>query len=176
MDGIISTGKKNPTSGNSGTLAQEIARGYAPTMKKLGLLPTVQTQGLKVCNGKGKTEFMSLALLPTPTVTDVSGGAATVTSRYVTRKSGKVFSAKLQDLAKSGLLPTPKCQDERHALRDRNKSNLGEQMSEWNYQTTGQYSQLNPLFVEQMMGFPEHWTLLPFLSGEKKQSRDTGTP
>ena len=30
-----------------------------------GLLPTVQTQGLKVCN-KGKTEFMNLKLLPTP--------------------------------------------------------------------------------------------------------------
>lgn len=29
------------------------------------LLPTVQTQGLKVCN-KGKTEFMNLKLLPTP--------------------------------------------------------------------------------------------------------------
>lgn len=27
-------------------------------------------------------------------------------------------------------------------------------------------SQLNPLFVEEMMGFPEGWTLSPFLNGE----------
>ena len=29
--------------------------------------------------------------------------------------------------------------------------------------------QLNPLFVEEMMGFPENWILLPFLNGETKQ-------
>src|SRR5678815_2793207 len=32
-----------------------------------GLLPTAQTQGLKVCNQKGQTEFIDLGLLPTPT-------------------------------------------------------------------------------------------------------------
>src|ERR1043165_3670373 len=31
-----------------------------------GLLPTIQTQGLKVCQ-EGKTEFINLGLLPTPT-------------------------------------------------------------------------------------------------------------
>ena len=31
---------------------------------------------------------------------------------------------------------------------------------------TGKTSQLNPLFVAEMMGFPEDWTVLPFLSGE----------
>ena len=30
------------------------------------MLPTVQTQGLKVCNSEGKTEFMNLKMLPTP--------------------------------------------------------------------------------------------------------------
>lgn len=29
-------------------------------------------------------------------------------------------------------------------------------------------SQLNPLFVAEMMGFPPDWTELPFLNGEKK--------
>ena len=33
---------------------------------------------------------------------------------------------------------------------------------------TGKTSQLNPLFVEEMMGFPKNWTALPFQSGEKK--------
>lgn len=39
-----------------------------------GLLPTVQTQGLKQCNRKGKTEFFPLDLLPTPTVLDKGTG------------------------------------------------------------------------------------------------------
>jgi hypothetical protein len=92
-----------------------------------GLLPTVQTQGLKLCNSQGKTKFMPL-----------------------------------------NLLPTPKAQDCRHALRDRGKSNLGEEMSEWAYRQTGKISQLNPLFVAEMMGFPLDWTVLPFQSGDKK--------
>ena len=40
MDGKVSSGKKNPKPGDSGTLAQEIMSGYAPTMKKLSLIPT----------------------------------------------------------------------------------------------------------------------------------------
>ena len=42
-------------------------------------------------------------------------------------------------------------------------------------QETGKNSQLNPLFVEEMMGFPENWTLLPFLNGETNQSKPTET-
>lgn len=40
MDGEVTSGKTNPVSGNSGTLAQEIMSGYPPTMAKLGLWPT----------------------------------------------------------------------------------------------------------------------------------------
>jgi len=32
----------------------------------------------------------------------------------------------------------------------------------------GQSSQLSPLFVEEMMGFPKNWTASPFQSGEEK--------
>ena len=31
----------------------------------------------------------------------------------------------------------------------------------------GKPSQLSPLFVEEMMGFPKNWTALPFQSGEE---------
>lgn len=43
---------------------------------------------------------------------------------------------------------------------------------------TGEISRLNPLFVEEMMGFPLMWTTLPFLSqsGDRNQSRDMETP
>ena len=39
-----------------------------------GLLPTVQTQGLKICNKYGKTDFFPLSLLPTPTAIDKGSG------------------------------------------------------------------------------------------------------
>ena len=39
------------------------------------LLPTPQTQGLKVCNADGKTEFMPLELLPSPVASDATTGA-----------------------------------------------------------------------------------------------------
>jgi hypothetical protein len=41
---------------------------------------------------------------------------------------------------------------------------------------TGKTSQLNPLFVAEMMGFPTDWTILPFQSGETKALKDTEMP
>jgi len=35
--------------------------------------------------------------------------------------------------------------------------------------------QLNPQFVAEMMGFPEDWTELPFLNGDKNQLKPTVT-
>jgi uncharacterized protein YlzI (FlbEa/FlbD family) len=32
----------------------------------------------------------------------------------------------------------------------------------------GQGFQLNPLFVEEMMGFPENWTTLPYIKNNEK--------
>ena len=39
------------------------------------------------------------------------------------------------------------------------------------FQETGKPSQLNPLFVMEMMGFPPNWTVLPFQNGETNQSK-----
>jgi len=64
-----------------------------------GLLPTVQTQGLKVCDSDGKTQFMDLSLLPTPRATKLTG-----TDR-------EDFSPSLPGLIGKGLLPTPKAQN-----------------------------------------------------------------
>ena len=73
----------------------------------------------------------------------------------------------LSDVLASGLLPTVKAQDCRHALHDRAKSNLGEEIAETFGDGTSQNSQPNPLFVAEMMGFPTDWTLAPFLNGLK---------
>jgi hypothetical protein len=119
-------------------------------------------------------------ILPTPRTTDVEGGKASGVKNdgngwYREKKKGERWGVKLRDVAENGMLPTPKVQDERHALRDRGKSNLGEEMAEVGYQRTGTPSHLNPLFCAEMMGFPANWTVSPFLSGEKNQSKDTAT-
>lgn len=103
-----------------------------------GLLPTVQTQGLKQCE-KGKTVFMPLGMLPTPTVNDATN--SNLPPSQVKRKSG---------------LPKIAMQSDEYR--------------------TGTISQLNPLFVGEMMGFPVDWTVLPFLNGETCPSKPTETP
>ena len=97
-----------------------------------GLLPTAQTQGLKVCNKDGKTEFLNLELLPTPKAQEARGN----------------------------------CSD------NRNKFNLTDKIAELTIPISPT-SQLNPLFVAEMMGYPLEWLTLPFLSqsGEVKASK-----
>jgi hypothetical protein len=57
---------------------------------------------------------------------------------------------------------TPKAQDSRHALRDRGKGNLGEQVS-------GLHNggKLNPTWTEWLMGWPLEWTDLKPLVMDK---------
>lgn len=217
-----------------------------------GLLPTVQTQGLKQCNKKGKTdhslglEDMAVAkLLPTPTALDKGGGrinkslspnaAERPTLALAARKgllptpcsieatkftktinSNSQMGQGLTALAVNGLLPTPTAMEVKHSKRvkglkeqgakgmysrkngalrpngltdfldfhylltpmaadgmranmnmqalknhNKEKANLAEQIA---HKVGGGTSQLNPLFVEEMMGFPLMWTALPFLS------------
>lgn len=135
----------------------------------LGLLPTVQTQGLKMCEN-GKTQFYPVGLLPTPTAIDAGSGRINKSL-----SSGSTPRPTIALAAKMNLLPTPKVQDCRHAKRDRGKINLGEEMSELAYRQTGKTSQLNPRYVAEMMGFPTDWTELPFQSGEWKASKPTET-
>ncbi len=108
-----------------------------------GLLPTVQTQGLKRCNKKGKTEFLPLHLLPTPTAAEAT--------KYTTKLNSKSqMGMGLTALAMNGKLPSPKKVAEETG---------GSQGSR----------QFNPLYAEEMMGFPSMWTTLPFLkeNGER---------
>ena len=70
----------------------------------------------------------------------------------------------LNDLAVSGLLPNP-------TRRDDALCNIPVMIGQHCQQNDGKTSQLNPLFVEDMMGYPLMWTTLPFLSqnGDKSQ-------
>lgn len=173
-----------------------------------GLLPTVQTQGLKLCNSHGKTIFIPLDLLPTPTVMEdrrkpngdetrekklmsnlnpYSIQALLPTPTAIDSGSGRVNKSRSTNAlerptiamaARMGLLPTPKAQEARGNVGiDRGKFNLTDEIAK-RYKPAGRNSQLNPLFVEEMMGFPLMWTTLPYLSqsGGRNQSRPTETP
>ena len=221
---------------------------------EFGLLPTVQTQGLKQCNKKGKTEFVPLDLLPTPNAMDIAHKDMEINERGRRNpKKGKTdHSLGLEDMAvaqllptptaldkgggrinkslspnaaerptlalaaRKGLLPTPTAMEVKHSKRVKglkeqgakgmysrkngalrpngltdfldfngmmptpsardwkgctnpgvkkaNGNVYGETLPDTVKRVTGGTSQLNPLFVEEMMGFPLMWTALPFLS------------
>lgn len=142
-----------------------------------GLLPTVQTQGLKRCKTKGKTEFLPLDLLPTPTALDKAGGRINRSP-----SPGAAQRSTLALAARKGLLPTPCAKEATKYTKTFNpNSQMGKGLTALacsemlptpavRKKTIGGTSQLNPLYVEEMMGFPLMWTTLPFLSpdGDKK--------
>lgn len=107
-----------------------------------GLLPTVQTQGLKVCDKNGKTKFMDVSLLPTPTAQDF-------------RRRGP--NSKQQGLPEAdykGLLLTPKANSWKTPCEHGEGS---PDLQTYIAKKIGETSQLNPLFVSDMMGFPIMW-------------------
>ena len=137
----------------------------APSMRPIvetecGLLPTVVTQGLKYCNEKGQSAFVNPQFLSTPNAAEAT---------HYTKKWNPTsqMGTSLTAMAVNHLLPTCLAQDSRHALHDRGRGKLGEQIAETFGDGTSQNSQLNPLFVAEMMGFPTDWTLAPFLDGLK---------
>ena len=143
-----------------------------------GLLPTVQTQGLKRCVN-GRTEFMPTVLLPTPHASDASRGGQKVTGLYKTRKSGLTYMSLLNDLAVSGLLPTPTANDAKNVTLPASQgicNGLPKTAMQSDEYRTGTGSRLNPLYVAEMMGFPVNWLVSPFLGGAGKPSKPAETP
>ena len=100
-------------------------------------------------------------------------------------KGHKPFSLNLSQMALKGMLPTPTATDFKGAYsesamiskdgidRSQMLRNVYIHTNQGFKQEDGTTSQLNPLFVEEMMGFPESWTELPFLNGETNQSKHT---
>lgn len=94
-------------------------------------------------------------------------------------KNGKrVQGLNLQDLAVNQMLPTPTASCWNTGTEKERPENQPTRRSELNHlmaQEAGKPSQLNPLFVEEMMGFPKNWTVSPFQNGEENQSKPTET-
>jgi hypothetical protein len=61
------------------------------------------------------------------------------------------------------MLPTPMAQEHDKITGKENQDSLTKRVR----QQTGKTSQLSPLFVEEMMGFPKGWTASPFQSGDE---------
>ena len=74
-----------------------------------------------------------------------------------------------------GLLPTPTLQDYTNSTFPPSQKKRFHIVGYLMRKGILPHSQLNPQFVEEMMGFPKNWTLLPFLNGETNQSKDTET-
>lgn len=130
-----------------------------------GLLPTPLTQGLKKCSKSGKTEFFPLELLPTPNAAE---GTKYTRKLNPNSQMGRSLTA----LAVNGLLLTPNASDGLRSgmriktlVKAKENGNLAQQIA---HRIGGEDSQLNPLFVEEMMGFPRGWTASPFQGGEWK--------
>lgn len=86
----------------------------------------------------------------------------------------------LNDLAACNILPTPTTRDYKGSptienILQRRRNPLTNNLVD-RFAKIGQTSQLNPLFVAEMMGFPTNWTVLPFQSGEQNPSKDMETP
>ena len=102
-----------------------------------------------------------LSLVPTPTSS--TGGA---NHNSPSTLAGKRYTMNLAGFAQKypsrNMWGTPKAQDSRHALRDRGKGNLGEQVS-------GLHNggKLNPTWTEWLMGWPLEWTDLKPLEMDK---------
>ena len=110
------------------------------------LIPTPQTQGLKVCDENGKTQFMDLSLLPTPVMHDYKGRTNPGQKK---EGCGNTYGELLPDMVyrmeQEGTLIPP---------------------SPTTAENAGKTSRLSPLFTEEMMGFPYRHTTMPFSKQE----------
>ena len=135
------------------------------------------------------TEGIEFGLLPTPSTTDWNTPFKTdQKTRFLERRmqNGKTTTPsslnQLRQMAYEGLLPTPVSRDWKGAQAAEYRKLRGQKGSHESVVSLpgfvgaiGKTSQLNPLFVEEMMGFPPGWTELPFQSGETNLSKPTET-
>ena len=119
-------------------------------------------------------------LLPTPMAQSRNTSKEQTEERQL-KYGGKTRAMYLENFAAMGWLPTPvagEWRDTGEAVKNQNylQQNLTRTIAKDNPLWHGENSQLNPQFVAEMMGFPTDWTELPFLNGDKNQSKDMVMP
>lgn len=141
----------------------------------------------------GLTDWLLFHSLPTPTASDSKGGVRTIRGARAARpglmslsdifESGMLPTPVAQDWRRRGpnsaqkglpevfheLMHTPIADGLKKRTRDGQKRMSREDFEElfpgtFPGSTDGTPSRLNPLFVQEMMGFPSGWLTSPFLS------------
>jgi hypothetical protein len=161
----------------SNRLLFQLAPQALPTdATEFGLLPTITTETGRKSDFKqgGKSMFTALketGMLPTPNAFDWNTPRSPEAWKNAKEKHGSTLQNPLKQMASVGMLPTPIAQEHDKITGKENQDSLTKRAREM----TGKTSQLSPLFVEEMMGFPKNWTVSPFQSGEGNQSKHTET-
>lgn len=157
-----------------------VERGGSPSTASAETLRVVDTQSRRLLfrlspserptGGTGCGSSPNV-LLPTPMASDKSRGLRSEYKRLPGGivKSASGMTASLTEYAALGLLPTPTACDSKgggmkinHPEMQDNR--LGNYMhARFRPTPASKSSLLNPLFVEEMMGFPSDWLTAPFL-------------
>jgi hypothetical protein len=126
------------------------------------------------------TDETGYGLLPTPTVMN-SDGIKNLRADSNILQGGK-HSVSLTHMFHFGLLPTPAASDWKGQYtmdtveKREQESSRGVRLPEEITRLTGSTSQLNPLFVTEMMGFPSDWLTLPFQGNTEHESLQESKP
>lgn len=116
MDAEIGSPKREPKSGDSGCLAQEIMGGYTvilPTPNAVEAEKYTKTYNKDSQMGRSLTAMAVNGLLPTPLAKDENGGVRTLKGERKKRPGLQ----KISDMASLNLLPTPLAVSVRHQRR-----------------------------------------------------------
>lgn len=165
----------SPNAAERPTLALAARKGLLPTPCSIEATKFTKTINPNSQMGQGLTALAVNGLLPTPTAMEVKhskrvkGLKEQGAKGMYSRKNGALRPNGLTDfLDFNGMMPTPSARDwqgcTNPGVKKVNGNVYGETLPDTVKKVTGSTSQLNPLFVEEMMGFPLMWTALPFLS------------
>ena len=165
----------SPNAAERPTLALAARKGLLSTPCSIESTKFTKTINPNSQMGQGLTALAVNGLLPTPTAMEVKhsnrvkGLKEQGVKGMYSRKNGELRPNGLTDfLDFNGMMPTPSARDWKGCtnpgVKKVNGNVYGETLPDTVKKVTGSTSQLNPLFVEEMMGFPLMWTALPFLS------------
>ena len=124
---------------------------------------------------QGLPEAAYNGLLPTPMASDATTGAIigkndefVQTGNGVLRKINQNGTNRSVGLARMvQLLPTPTANDGKNSTLPESQTGRDSLAGTVSTSRVGKTSQLNPLFVTEMMGFPVNYLVLPFQDGDK---------
>ena len=161
-------------------LLQASTRRTAATESGLWLTPTTREEPVDLDKFKARMEkypngttMPNLAtqvqqMLPTPRTAGLLGGSGSRQMMTTAVAQGQFTPQEGEAMIGTKLLPTPTASDYTGGCTrtdpERQRDTLAHAMHN---KPPGKTSQLSPLFVEEMMGFPKGWTVSPFQSGEE---------